>query len=102
MAFVLLLAAGNLLRAQEPDSLSVVRDSLRAVAPPDSLPLVRDSLGAVRDSLDRTEDTLFVQPKGMIDRPAFSSARDSVMEDLEQNIIYYFGDVTASYQDMQL
>ena len=97
MAFVLLL-----LRAQEPDSLSVVRDSLRAVAPPDSLPLVRDSLGAVRDSLDRTEDTLFVQPKGMIDRPAFSSARDSVMEDLEQNIIYYFGDVTASYQDMQL
>ncbi len=102
MAFVLLLAAGNLLRAQEPDSLSVVRDSLRAVAPPDSLPLLRDSLGAVRDSLDRTEDTLFVQPKGMIDRPAFSSARDSVMEDLEQNIIYYFGDVTASYQDMQL
>ncbi|MBR6868374.1 MAG: LPS-assembly protein LptD [Bacteroidales bacterium] len=102
MAFVLLLAAGNLLRAQEPDSLSVVRDSLRALAPPDSLPLVRDSLGAVRDSLDRTEDTLFVQPKGMIDRPAFSSARDSVMEDLEQNIIYYFGDVTASYQDMQL
>ena len=102
MAFVLLLAAVNLLRAQEPDSLSVVRDSLRAVAPPDSLPLVRDSLGAVRDSLDRTEDTLFVQPKGMIDRPAFSSARDSVMEDLEQNIIYYFGDVTASYQDMQL
>ncbi|MBQ1754781.1 MAG: LPS-assembly protein LptD, partial [Bacteroidales bacterium] len=99
---VLLLAAGNLLRAQEPDSLSVVRDSLRAVAPPDSLPLVRDSLGAVRDSLDRTEDTLFVQPKGLIDRPAFSSARDSVMEDLEQNIIYYFGDVTASYQDMQL
>ncbi|MBR3485164.1 MAG: LPS-assembly protein LptD [Bacteroidales bacterium] len=102
MAFVLLLAAGNLLRAQEPDSLSVVRDSLRAVAPLDSLPLLRDSLGAVRDSLDRTEDTLFVQPKGMIDRPAFSSARDSVMEDLEQNIIYYFGDVTASYQDMQL
>ena len=102
MAFVLLLAAGNLLRAQEPDSLSVARDSLRAVAPPDSLPLLRDSLGAVRDSLDRTEDTLFVQPKGMIDRPAFSSARDSVMEDLEQNIIYYFGDVTASYQDMQL
>ena len=47
-------------------------------------------------------DTLFVQPKGMIDRPAFSSARDSVMEDIENHVIYYFGDVTAKYQDMEL
>ena len=45
-------------------------------------------------------DTMFVQPKGMIDRPAFSSARDSVMEDIENHVIYYFGDVTAKYQDM--
>ncbi|MBO4536883.1 MAG: LPS-assembly protein LptD, partial [Bacteroidales bacterium] len=67
---------------------------------PDSLaPLERL---APRDSLAAGQDTLFVQPKGMIDRPAFSSARDSVMEDLEQNIIYYFGDVTATYQDMEL
>ncbi len=49
-----------------------------------------------------TRDSLFTQPKGSIDRPAFSAARDSVMEDLEKNIIYYFGDVTAKYQDMEL
>ena len=39
---------------------------------------------------------------GGIDRPAFSTARDSVMEDPEKNIIYYFGEVTAKYGDMEL
>ena len=72
--------------------LAVVPDTL-ATASPDSLATPAPA---------ETQDTLFVQPKGMIDRPAFSSARDSVMEDIENNIIYYFGDVTAKYQDMEL
>ena len=100
LAIVLLLTAGGVLRAQDLPVVPVP-DSLRIVPPRDSLLVPRDSL-AQRDSLAAGEDTLFVQPKGMIDRPAFSSARDSVMEDLEQNIIYYFGDVTATYQDMEL
>lgn len=83
------------LLAQEPDTLLVpppAPDSLVSFLP------AQDSLvwnGDVRD-------TLFTQPKGSIDRPAFSAARDSVMEDLEKNIIYYFGDVSAKYQDMEL
>lgn len=82
---VLLLTALSVpLLAQEADSLRV-------------LPRI-DSL--VWDGEKR--DTLFTQPKGSLDRPAFSAARDSVMEDLEKNIIYYFGDVTAKYQDMEL
>ena len=82
---VLLLTALSVpLLAQEADSLRV-------------LPHI-DSL--VWDGEKR--DTLFTQPKGSLDRPAFSAARDSVMEDLEKNIIYYFGDVTAKYQDMEL
>ena len=82
---VLLLTALSVpLLAQETDSLRV-------------LPRI-DSL--VWDGEKR--DTLFTQPKGSLDRPAFSAARDSVMEDLEKNIIYYFGDVTAKYQDMEL
>ena len=76
--------------AQEPDSLAIL-------SVPDSL----EMFPAPADTL-RSADTLFVQPKGSIDRPAFSAARDSVMEDLEKNIIYYFGDVTAKYQDMEL
>ena len=94
---VLLLAAlfSVPLLAQEPDSL------LFSPPVPDSLllpPSLPDSLEWRGD----TRDTLFAQPKGSIDRPAFSAARDSVMEDLEKNIIYYFGDVTAKYQDMEL
>ncbi len=76
--------------AQEPDSLAIL-------SVPDSL----EMFPAPADTL-RSADTLFVQPKGSIDRPAFSSARDSVMEDIEHNIIYYFGDVTAQYQDLEL
>ena len=77
-----------------PDSLYVIQ------APPDSIAEIHD----LPDSLIVTDphDTLFVQPKGTIDRPAFSTARDSVMEDIENNIIYYFGDVTAKYQDLEL
>ena len=89
---VLLLTALSVpLLAQEADSLRV-------------LPRI-DSLAARPDSLvwdGEKRDTLFTQPKGSLDRPAFSAARDSVMEDLEKNIIYYFGDVTAKYQDMEL
>lgn len=95
----LLLTALSLpLLAQEPDTLRL--------SPPVSVP---DSVSvpsqAPADSVEwngETRDSLFVQPKGTIDRPAFSAARDSVMEDLEKNIIYYFGDVTAKYQDMEL
>jgi len=76
------------LRIQPPDSLAFSPDSLSLPTPPDSL--------ALRDSL------VAPPPKGMIDRPAFSAARDSVMEDIENNTIYYFGEVTATYQDMEL
>ena len=86
--FVLLLAVISVpLLAQEPDSLLL----------PPPVP-VTDTVVWQGD----TRDSLFTQPKGSIDRPAFSAARDSVMEDLEKNIIYYFGDVTAKYQDMEL
>ena len=77
-ALFLLCTRNSLLCAQEPDTL------------------------IVRPAEQEMRDSLLVQPKGMVDRPAFSSARDSVMEDIENHIIYYFGDVTAQYQDMEL
>ena len=91
LILILLLAGGLSLSAQEPDSLLLA-------PPPDSLQLPVPP----PDSLSAEGDTLAVPPKGAIDRPAFSAARDSVIEDLERNIIYYFGDVTAQYQDMEL
>ena len=121
LTVLLLLVAGSVpVRAQEPDTLAriAVRDSLIArdslVFSRDTLdlqdtlerrdlPALPDSTVAARpDSTYRPVDTLINQPKGMIDRPAFSTARDSVMEDIENNIIYYFGEVTAKYQDMEL
>ncbi|MBO4842940.1 MAG: LPS-assembly protein LptD [Bacteroidales bacterium] len=106
LAVLLLLLAGSVTAlAQEPDTLTraAVRDSLvfEQEFAPDTLD--ETALPALPDSTARpVPDTLLVQPKGMIDRPAFSTARDSVMEDIENNIIYYFGDVTAKYQDMEL
>ena len=88
LAVLLLLLAGSVTAlAQEPDTLTraAVRDSLvfEQDFAPDTL-----SETALPDSTARpVPDTLLVQPKGMIDRPAFSTARDSVMEDIENNII---------------
>lgn len=48
-----------------------------------------------------TDSAATVQ-KGTIDRPAFSTARDSVIEDVEKNIIYYFGEVTATYGTLSI
>ncbi len=85
------------LRIQPPDSLAFSPDSLNLPTPPDSL-----ALPALPDSLAMRDSLVTPPPKGMIDRPAFSAARDSVMEDIENNTIYYFGEVTATYQDMEL
>ena len=37
-----------------------------------------------------------------LDRPIFSTARDSIIEDMEKNIIYYFGEVTATFGDLAI
>ncbi len=74
-----------------------VYDPQRPVSPDDSLPFPGDTTEG------RYDDSLSNQVvKGAIERPAFSTARDSVIEDLEKNIIYYFGNVTATYGDMEL
>ena len=112
LALLLLCARSVPVFAQEPDSLPPAPPLLQ-LPPPDSTVQAENVVDNVADSLALSltdtlgvtapaPDTLFTQPKGMIDRPAFSAARDSVMEDIENNIIYYFGDVTAKYQDMEL
>ena len=86
--------------AQQPDSLSTRRvidttairlpaaDSLERLVQPDSLqPTLQPEAPA---------------PAGNLERPAFTTARDSVIEDLEKNIIYYFGNVTANYGDISI
>ncbi|MBQ0024427.1 MAG: LPS-assembly protein LptD [Bacteroidales bacterium] len=69
----------------DTDTISHLNDGI----PPDGL-------------IDETAQDTLERPVGTIDRPAFSAARDSVIEDMEHNIIHYFGDVTASYGTLEL
>ena len=75
----------------------------KVVAAPDSSVLARrDSLHKA-DSIHRA-DSVAMLGKSSLERPAFSSARDSIIEDFSngQRKIYYYGDVSVKYQDIEL
>ena len=104
LAAAVLVVAASLWQesaAQTPDSLR--KAGLQMI--------VRDSTAAV-DSLDATDTTSLFAPavpadsavKGMLDRPAFSTAVDSVIEDFSsgRQMIYYYGDASVTYGDMKL
>ncbi len=68
-----------------------------------------DSVIAYRDSVHRADsiarrDSLELLGKSSLERPAFSTARDSVVEVFSdgQRKIFYYGDVTVTYQNMKL
>ncbi|MBR5035212.1 MAG: LPS-assembly protein LptD [Bacteroidales bacterium] len=75
-----------------PDTLIAPDGSI--LAPPDSLMALPDSLMALPDSLQKP-----VKPKSALERPAFSAAKDSVIEDFTngRRVIYYYGDVSVKY-----
>jgi len=75
----------------------------------DSIPPMSDSLKAVMDSIHRADslfkiDSAALQQKSSLKRPAFSTAKDSVVEVFSdgQRKIYYYGDVTVKYDNMEL
>ena len=73
---------------ERSDSALVASDSLR----------VMDSLAAAkRDSLDLLH-------KSSLERPAFTTAKDSIITDFSdgKRLIYYYGGATVSYQNMKL
>lgn len=75
----------------------------KKVVPPDSLELARRDSLHVADSLHKI-DSIALLGKSSLERPAFSTARDSIVEVFSdgQRLIYYYGDVSVSYQDMKL
>jgi len=96
MAAALLTTLG--LRGYAQD-LSSLPDTLKLPAA-DSLgaPSRTDSLGAARaDSLDLLK-------KSSLERPAFSTAKDSIITDFTggKRLVYYYGGATVTYQDMKL
>ena len=83
--------ARNVTAVSLPDSLTL-----------DSLFVHKDSL-AVADSLHRA-DSLSLLSKSSLDLPAFSGARDSIVEVFTEGkrMVYYYGDVKVSYQNIEL
>jgi len=77
--------------------------TLREKAAPDSAELSR------RDSIHRADsihkaDSVYLLGKSSINAPAFSQAKDSIVEIFAdgRRIIYYYGDVSVKYEDITL
>lgn len=115
----ILHAGDTILRpAAEVDSILPQIDSLKSLtaalpdsltaALPDSLSAARDSLTVVEEPMMPESDSLFMadslKVNSMLDRPAFSTARDSIIEDMSggRKILYYYGDVSVKYGDISL
>lgn len=69
---------------------------------PDSILVKRDSINRA-DSVFR-KDSLSLLDKSSLQAPAFTMAKDSIIEDFSdgKRMIYYYGDVSVAYGDMKL
>ena len=117
IAFMLLVLSSFTLSSQDDrrnrrmrrtgEQLEALADSIPAIS--DSLRAINDSLRVVKDSIARADsifrsDSLALLKKSSIDAPAFTAARDSIIEDFSdgKQLIYYYGDVTATYGNLKL
>ena len=75
----------------------------KKVVLPDSLELARRDSIRIADSLFRA-DSAALMKSSSLRAPAFSAARDSVIENFSdgQRLIHYYGDVKVKYQNMEL
>ena len=75
----------------------------KKVVAPDSATLARRDSIHRADSVHRRDSAAMLQ-KSSLTAPAFSAATDSIVEDFSngQRKIYYYGEVTVTYQDMEL
>ena len=87
-------------RNRRRDKIEAIKDSIPAIS--DSLQAVMDSTH-IADSLFRA-DSLQMLKKSSLQAPAFTTAKDSIVEDFSngRNIVYYYGDVSVSYGTMKL
>lgn len=117
IAFMLLVLSSFTLSSQDDrrnrrmrrtgEQLEALADSIPAIS--DSLRAINDSLRVVKDSIARADsifrsDSLALLKKSSLDAPAFTAARDSIIEDFSdgKQMIYYYGDVTATYGNLKL
>ena len=111
VAFMLLILSTFTVSSQDDRrSRRMRRDALTA-ASADSVgvPVLNDSIKAVNDSIARADsihrlDSLKMLEQSSLDAPAFTAARDSIVEDFSngKKMIYYYGDVSVAYGNMKL
>ena len=110
-AFMLLLSSFSLSSQEErrlrrerrSEAQEIVTDSLPEV------PSISDSARHALDSIARADsihrrDSVQMLSKSSLEAPAFTVARDSIIEDFSngKQMIYYYGDVSVSYGNMKL
>lgn len=73
------------------------------------VPEISDSMRAVMDSIARADsiarrDSMMMLEKSSLEAPAFTAAKDSIIEDFSdgKRLIYYYGDVSVTYGNMKL
>ena len=111
LAAILLLVLGSFTVSSQDDRRSrrLRRAAGEAVADTIAVPEISDSLRAVRDSIARVDslaaaDSISMLRKSSLEAPAFTAARDSIVEDFSdgKRMIYYYGDVSVTYGNMKL
>ena len=110
--FILLVLSSFTLSSQEDrrdGRLRRTKGDLENVLDSVALPVISDSLRFVRDSLHKADsiksaDSLKMLHKSSLGSPAFTVAKDSIIEDFSngKQMIYYYGDVSVSYGNMKL
>ena len=83
------------------DKEAVAKDSVASELTDSMIAAIREK--AVADSLHRL-DSLDMLSKSSLDAPAFTAAKDSIVEDFSNGNqkIYYYGDVSVEYGNMKL
>jgi lipopolysaccharide assembly outer membrane protein LptD (OstA) len=111
VVIILLILSTFTVSSQEDRRSRRLRRDAQVTAPADSanLPILNDSIKAVNDSIARADsierlDSLDMLEKSSLDAPAFTAARDSIVEDFSngKKMIYYYGDVSVTYGNMKL
>lgn len=111
LAVIMLLVLSSFTVSSQDDRRSrrARRAAAEAVTDTVAVPEISDSLRAVRDSIARVDslaavDSVNMLKKSSLEAPAFTVARDSIVEDFSdgKRLIYYYGDVSVTYGNMKL
>lgn len=87
------------------DTLDVLADTSARLSPSDSAwTAQRDSLVRADSLAAARRDSLDLLNKSSLERPAFTTAKDSIITDFSdgKRTLYYYGGATVSYQNMKL